>query len=52
MLVQLTLASEFQNQKHSLAIVEVAIQLKDVGMSQVTLNFDLSANLLLDSSGL
>lgn len=46
--VQLAFAGEFQDQKHSLAVVEVSKQSQDVRMSQVGLDFDFTPDLLLD----
>ena len=50
MLVQFTLASEFQNQEDSLAVVEMTIQAKHIGVAQVTLDLDFAANLLLHAA--
>ena len=46
MLVQFSLAREFQYQKDPLAVVEVAIEPEDVRVSEVTVNLDLSPDLL------
>lgn len=51
-LVQLALAGELEDQKDALAVVEVAVQLEDVGVSQVALDLNLAANLLLNAGAL
>lgn len=47
-LVELALAGELDDQEHALAVVEVAVQLQDVGVPQVALDLDLAAHLALD----
>ena len=49
-LIQLSLTSKLQNQKHALAIVEVSVKLKDVGVAQIALDLDFAAHLLLDAA--
>lgn len=48
MLVQLALAGELEDEKDALGVVEVSVQLQDVGVPQVALDLDLAAHLLLD----
>lgn len=50
MLVQLALSGKLENQKDALAVMEVAIQLEDVGVPQIALNLNLSSNLLLHTT--
>lgn len=47
-LIQLTLGSELKNQEDTLAIVEVTVHLKNVGVTKVALDLDLTTNLFLD----
>lgn len=49
-LVQFTPASEFQDQKDSLAVVEVAVKSQDVRMTEVALNFDFTSDLFLHAA--
>lgn len=49
-LVQLALAGELEDEEDALAVVEVAVQLEDIGVAQVTLDLDLAADLLLDAA--
>src|SRR5688572_407083 len=48
MLVELSLGGEFQDKEHTLAVVEVAIHLEDVGVTKVALDLDLTPDLLLN----
>jgi hypothetical protein len=48
MLVQLTLTSEFEDEEHSLAVVEVAEESENIRVSQIGLDLDFSPDLLLD----
>lgn len=46
-LVQLALAGELEDQEDALAVVEVPVQLEDVGVPQVALDLNLAPHLLL-----
>ena len=48
MLVQLALAREFEDQKDTLTIVEMPVEPEDVGVPEVGLNLDFTADLFLD----
>ena len=50
MLIELTLAGEFENQEDALAVVEVTEKTENVGVGKIRLNLDLSADLFLDLS--
>ena len=45
MLVQFTFAGKLEDQEHSLAVVKMAEEPEDVGMSQVGLDLDFSSDL-------
>jgi len=47
MLIQLSLAGEFQDQEDAFGIVKVPVELEDVGMAQVGLDLDLTTDLFL-----
>lgn len=47
LLVKLSLCSEFEREKYPLVVVEVAVKFEDIGMTQVGLNFNVVADLLL-----
>jgi len=48
-LVQLSLAGKLENEEHPLAVVEMPVQLQDVGVAKVALDLNLAADLLFDS---
>lgn len=48
--VQLTTASELEDQENSLAVMEVTVQSQDIRVSQVTLDLDLASDLLLNTA--
>lgn len=50
MLIQLALAGELQDQKDTLAVVEVAEHLQDARMAQVALDLNLTTDLALDAA--
>ena len=47
MLVKLAFAGELENEEHSLAVMEMSVELKDVGVSKVALDFNFSSYLPL-----
>jgi len=48
LLVHLTLSGEFKHEKDAVLVVEVAVETKDVGMSQVLLDLDFASDLFLN----
>lgn len=47
--IKLAFAGELQHQEYTLLVMKVAVQSKDIWVSQILLDFDLAADLLLDS---
>lgn len=48
MLVQFSFAGEFENEEHSLTVMEMAVKAQDIRMAQITVDFDFSSDLFLD----
>lgn len=49
-LVQLSAAGKLEDQEDPVGVVEVAVELEDVGVPQVALDLDLALHLLLDAA--
>lgn len=48
LLVHLTLSSEFNHEEDAVLVVEIAVETKDVGVSQVLLDLDFASDLFLN----